>query len=70
MAEEPGLRTVRDDRIESTGSTFVLRDAPGGTRVVHARTIEPTFLIRPGGELKQAVSDELLMIQKLATIGN
>lgn len=66
MAEEPGLRTISAERIESARSTFVLRDAPGGTRVVHAR-VATTFMMRPGAELKQAVSEELLLIQKLAT---
>lgn len=65
MQGEPGLHTVGAERLESERSTFVLRDVPGGTKVVGARIVEPTFLIRPSAERPRELSDELLAIQKL-----
>jgi hypothetical protein len=67
MQQEPGLRTMTAERIESERSTWVLQDAPdGGTRVVHA-LVQSAFLVRPKAELRRAVTDELLAVQKLAT---
>jgi hypothetical protein len=66
MASEPGLRTVFDERIESRRKTFVLSDDVGGTRVVMARTEEKPVLAAARDDLRLAVSEELLSLQKLA----
>lgn len=66
MAREPGLRTVFDERIESRRKTFVLSDdLGGGTRVVMARIEEKPGLPAAREDLRLAVSEELLSLQKL-----
>lgn len=65
MLQEPGLRTMTAERIESERKTFVLRDAPGGTRVVLARLANGPALRAGRDELRLAVSEELLSLQRL-----
>lgn len=66
MQGEPGLR-VEDDRISTARSTWVVREAADGTtRVTHA-LVEPTFLVRPA-DLRRTVSEDLLAVQKLASL--
>lgn len=72
MAAEPGLRETPSERIESHGafeeSTFVLRDAPGGTRLYHSRSRGQPFIPHQGSrdKLRAAVEAELLRVQRLA----
>lgn len=65
MRLEPGVRTVRNDRIESLRTTFVLRDESGGTRVVMARLESGPMFPATRDDLRSAVSQELLTLQKL-----
>lgn len=65
MRSEPGLRTVGADRIESSRTTFVLRDEEGGTRVVMARSENSLVFPATREDLRSAVSQELLTLQKL-----
>jgi hypothetical protein len=61
------VRATPAERLESGPSTFVLRDAPGGTRVIHARS-RPGYLLSPSEprhELRAAVEAELLRVQRL-----
>lgn len=67
MADAPDLRATPAERLETTGRTFVLRDAPGGTRVIHALS-RPTLPVPgpgPRHELKAALEAELLRVQRL-----
>ena len=66
MAGEPELRTVFDERLESRRKTFVLSDSVGGgTRVVMGRTAEKPSFPAAREDLRLAVSEELLSLQKL-----
>ena len=61
------VRATPSERLEAGAATFVLRDAPGGTRVIHARS-RPGFLLsptEPRHELRAAVEAELLRVQRL-----
>jgi hypothetical protein len=61
------VRATPAERLESGPATFVLRDAPGGTRVIHARS-RSVFLLSPAEprhELRAAVEAELLRVQRL-----
>ena len=61
------VRETPRERIEAGVSTFVLRDAPGGTRVIHARSRPGHLLspIEPRHELRAAVEAELMRVQRL-----
>lgn len=65
-------RATENERLEfhepQGVSTFVLRDVPGGTRLIHARAVRPnlrTFLQRPD-DLREEVEADLFRIQQLA----
>lgn len=63
---EAGVLAIPSQRISTSRETFVLRDAPGGTRVVLARTGAGfAFLPKPREDLRLAVESELFHIQKL-----
>jgi hypothetical protein len=66
MQGEPQLRAEGERRIESSLSTFVLRDAPGGTQVIHARREDATLgaMRRPREELRAQVELELFRLQQ------
>ena len=72
LAHAPDLRATPSERLEARrageASTFVLRDAPGGTRLFHARTREHPILPRQSSrdKLRAAVEAELLRVQRLA----
>lgn len=61
------VRATRAERLEAGPATFVLRDAPGGTRVIHARSRPGSLLsaAEPRHELRAAVEAELLRVQRL-----
>jgi hypothetical protein len=63
---EPGLRAEGDRRLESDFSTFVLREAPGGTHVIHARREDATLSAsrRPRDELRAQVELDLFRLQQ------
>lgn len=63
---EPTLRAEGARRLETRLSTFVLRDAPGGTQVIHARQQEASLaaMTRPRQELRAAVEFELFKLQQ------
>jgi hypothetical protein len=65
MQGEPGLRAEEARRLDTPLSTFVLRDAPGGTQVIHARAA-PAALAgpRPREELRATLELELFQLQK------
>lgn len=68
LATTPGpLRETPRERLEAGPRTFVLRDAPGGTRIIHAASRPATFLpgTGPRDALKAAVEAELLRVQRL-----
>lgn len=68
MAHAPDLRETPRERLETAERTYVLRDAPGGTRIIHAIS-RSTLLPNPGPgprhELKAAIEAELLRVQRL-----
>lgn len=65
MAGEPGLHEGAD-RLDGRARSFVLRDAPGGTRIIHARSRESAFVPswRGRDELRAAVAAELFDLQR------
>lgn len=71
LAAEPGVRALDGARLEAERgdrrTTYVLRDAPDGTRVILART-EPALrglFAGPREELRTAVQAELFQVQRL-----
>lgn len=60
--EQRSATQVAPGRFESPEGTFVLRETPAGTRVVHART--GSFL-RPREDLRHRVEAELFLVWKL-----
>lgn len=66
MQDEPGLQAEAARRLETPFSTFVLRDAPGGTEVIHARCEDLAFNAtrRPRDELRAQVEMELFELQR------
>lgn len=71
LADQPGLRTEPARRLEATkagtGSTFILRDAPGGTQVILARRQDVPLpnLRGPREELRESVEAELFRVQRI-----
>lgn len=71
LATEPDLREA-PDRIEAFRpgvglTTFILRDAPGGTRLIHGRSRDAPMVPtnRPRDELRAAVAAELFDVQRV-----
>ena len=60
---EPGIHSIRAERLESSRGTFVLQDVPFGTRIVLGRT-SPMLGARRD-DLREQVAQELLALQKL-----
>lgn len=56
---------VAEGRYETAEGTFVLQDAPGGTRLVHARTRGGLPLPKPREALRQKVEAELHLVRHL-----
>ncbi len=65
LGQQPDLRATSETRLESSSRTFVLRDAPGGTQVIHART-ERSLNFQRRTDLRIAVEAELFRLQRLA----
>jgi hypothetical protein len=66
LRDQPGLRATDASRLQTDVATFVLRDAPGGTQVIHARAAPVTLpgSARPREELRASVEFELFQLQK------
>lgn len=58
---------VAPDRIEGVGSTYVVRDAPEGTRVIHVRTESAGVALasREREVLRRAVESDLFQLQRV-----
>lgn len=72
MANEPGRVRVMDTRVQADRPgdrvhTFILRDAPGGTQVIHARSERApiTLFSKPREDLRLAVQAELFEVRHL-----
>ena len=63
--ERREARRVAPDRFESERGTFVLREAAGGTRVVHARAEPGLALGGPREALRHRVEAELRLVRRL-----
>jgi len=67
LAQEPALRVEPGARVEAGLRTFVLKDAPGGTRVIHALAADANYAAigkRPRETLREQVEMELFRLQK------
>jgi hypothetical protein len=58
---------VAPDRLEAAGSTYIVREGPAGTRVIHARNeMAPmTLVARERDELRRAVEADLFRLRGL-----
>lgn len=73
MATEPGRVSVMETRVRADRPgdrvlTFILRDAPGGTQVIHARSERAPLGLssKPRDDLRLAVQAELFEVRHLA----
>lgn len=66
LADQPNLHAEAARRLDTDMATFVLRDAPGGTEVIHARSANAALpvMTRPREELRAAVELELFKLQQ------
>lgn len=57
---------VAPDRIESDGSTYIVREARAGTQVIHARQASAAIALatREREELRRAVESDLFRLQR------
>lgn len=62
-----GGALVRPDRLEGRGSTYVVREAPDGTRVIHMRSEDAAVAMasREREVLRRAVESDLFQLQRV-----
>lgn len=58
---------VRPDRLEGAGSTYVVQEAPEGTRVIHMRSESAAVAMasREREVLRRAVQSDLFQLQRV-----